>query len=103
MATVEYIAWRTAVFTRDKWTCRMCGKTTSTIGGKEKRWMQADHIMPWAWYPHLRYEVSNGRTLCLQCHRSTFKSNFRLRPKQVIRRRITRVVERRHIQSLHVI
>lgn len=33
--------------------------------------MHADHIKPFAIYPDLRFEVSNGRTLCSACHRKT--------------------------------
>jgi hypothetical protein len=63
--TPEYKAWRLAVFRRDKFTCRWCGRT-----GKRVR-LEADHIMPWSTHPKLRYTVSNGRTLCRRCHRKT--------------------------------
>lgn len=33
--------------------------------------MNADHIMPFAYFPDLRFELSNGRTLCLKCHQKT--------------------------------
>lgn len=68
MSTKEYRAWRAAVFARDNYTCTLCGKR----GG----YLQADHIKPWAYFPELRYDVSNGRTLCLKCHRQTFKAVF---------------------------
>ncbi len=55
--------WRRAVFARDDWTCQMCG----VRGGK----LDADHIKPWSAYPELRYELSNGRTLCRPCHLKT--------------------------------
>lgn len=59
----EYIAWRKAVFERDNYTCQMC----SQRGGE----LQADHIKPFAFFPELRTELSNGRTLCKDCHRKT--------------------------------
>jgi hypothetical protein len=36
-------------------------------GGK----LNADHIKSWAHYPELRFDTSNGRTLCLSCHHKT--------------------------------
>ena len=61
--TLDYNLWREAVFKRDNWTCQECGQW----GGK----LQADHIKPFCLFPELRLEVSNGRTLCLACHRKT--------------------------------
>ncbi|SRR5260221_7631629 len=63
MQRLEYILWRTAVFTRDYWTCVLCG-----YKGKD---IEADHIKPWSLYPALRYAIDNGRTLCKSCHRQT--------------------------------
>lgn len=59
----EYIAWRKAVFMRDNYTCQMCGER----GGE----LQADHVKPFAYFPKLRFSLSNGRTLCKTCHRKT--------------------------------
>lgn len=60
----EYREWRTAVFTRDNFQC--------IIGGKEHgSKLNADHIKAFALYPELRFVVSNGRTLCVPCHRKT--------------------------------
>lgn len=55
--------WRKAVFERDDYTCTACG----TRGG----YLQADHIMPFAYFEHLRFELSNGRTMCKNCHAQT--------------------------------
>jgi hypothetical protein len=60
MATFEYRDWRTAVFTRDNYTCVCC----NVRGG----YIEADHIKPWCAYPDLRYDINNGRTLCKPCH-----------------------------------
>lgn len=63
MGKAKYIEWRTSVFERDDYTCQACGKR----GG----WLDADHILPWSTHEDLRYEVSNGRTLCRPCHIET--------------------------------
>ena len=60
--------WRKAVFERDNYTCLDCGARN---GNGYKVILNADHIKPWAYYPELRYDVSNGRTLCLGCHTKT--------------------------------
>lgn len=59
----EYKLWREAVFKRDNWTCIWCGKK----GGE----LNADHIKPFALYPELRFAIDNGRTLCIDCHKTT--------------------------------
>lgn len=61
--SVQYAEWRTAVFERDGYTCQDCGQH----GGK----LNADHIKPFAHFPDLRFDLSNGRTLCVSCHRQT--------------------------------
>ena len=55
--------WRKAVFARDDYTCTGCKQR----GGR----LQADHIKPWSLFPDLRFELSNGRTLCKACHLKT--------------------------------
>ena len=60
--SADYRDWRKAVFERDDYTCQHCRER----GGR----LSADHIKPWSTHPALRYEVSNGRTLCWpKCHR----------------------------------
>lgn len=59
--TPEYIAWRTAVFERDSYTCRDCGDKQ---GGN----LRAHHEKPMAEFPELAYDVNNGVTLCHPCH-----------------------------------
>lgn len=61
--SVEAIEWRKAVFERDDYTCQDCG-----VRGT---YLEADHIKPWAFFPELRFELSNGRTLCRPCHNKT--------------------------------
>ncbi len=60
MGRIEYRLWREKVFTRDNWTCVLCGER----GGK----LHADHIKPYNLHPELRYDLTNGRTLCVPCH-----------------------------------
>lgn len=57
----EYRYWRKAVFERDHYICQDC----SDNGGGNLR---AHHIKPFAKNPELRFDVSNGITLCHHCH-----------------------------------
>jgi len=61
--TWEYQNWRRLVFKRDNFTCQIC----KTRGGK----LHIDHIKSWRNYPKLRYTLSNGRVLCVPCHKTT--------------------------------
>lgn len=66
--SLEYRLWRESVFQRDNWTCVWC-KNRSSSGNKVT--LHADHIKPFAYYPELRFAIDNGRTLCVECHKST--------------------------------
>lgn len=61
--SARYKYWREAVFERDNYTCQDCQQW----GGR----LHADHIKPFAWFPELRFDLSNGRTLCIECHKKT--------------------------------
>lgn len=60
-ATPEYKAWRLAVLERDGFKCVACSRSDRTL--------HTDHIMPFKLFPELRFELSNGRTLCGSCHK----------------------------------
>lgn len=58
----DYRIWRIAVLERDNYICIWCGLTEN---------LQADHIKKFVDYPELRFAIDNGRTLCVDCHRTT--------------------------------
>lgn len=74
----EMRQWRSDVFTRDGFTCQECKDTT---GGN----LNADHIIPFiaiiktfnlltledAMSCNRLWDINNGRTLCVPCHRKT--------------------------------
>lgn len=65
-----YKAWRTLIFEKDNYTCVFC-KDRNYEGRGETLKLHADHIKPFALYPELRFDISNGRTLCIPCHLKT--------------------------------
>jgi hypothetical protein len=69
----QYKQWRQAVFARDGHTCQDC---EAKNGDGVNVYLNADHIKPFAYHPELRFELSNGRTLCLDCHKKTETYGF---------------------------
>ena len=60
--------WRKAIFERDDYRCIGCGmKSAQGI----KVILHADHIWPFSQFPRLRFDINNGRTLCIECHKQT--------------------------------
>lgn len=57
----EYVKWRRLVRERDDFQCQWPGCSS-------KSRLQVHHIKTWGAYPGLRYDISNGITLCRQCH-----------------------------------
>jgi 5-methylcytosine-specific restriction endonuclease McrA len=58
-----YARWRRDIFRRDRFTCQKCGDDR---GGN----LNAHHVKAFATFPELRYNVDNGITLCVRCHRN---------------------------------
>lgn len=61
--STPYREWRKHVFQRDDYTCQACGQRGGIL--------QADHELPFSQFPDLRFEILNGRTLCVSCHKKT--------------------------------
>lgn len=59
----EYKEFRNAVFERDKYTCRIC---KDDKGGN----LECHHMDSHNWCIGKRLEVSNGITLCKECHKN---------------------------------
>ncbi len=71
----NYKEWRIKVFLRDNWICQTCGdRSKSGI----PIYLEAHHIKSYAKFPELRLDVSNGITLCKDCHKLAHK----FRPKE---------------------
>lgn len=65
--------WTRGVKNRDGWKCMIsdgncCGN------------LEAHHILPWAEYPELRFELKNGITLCQYHHPKRKQEVVRLAP-----------------------
>ena len=56
-----YANFRKEVRKRDGYVCRYPG-----CGSKSK--LHVHHIKKWASHPSMRYDVTNGITLCKKCH-----------------------------------
>lgn len=59
----QYEDFRKEVLRRDKKICRM-------PGCKSRSMLHVHHIKPWSKAAALRYDTSNGITLCKNCHKS---------------------------------
>jgi hypothetical protein len=64
--------WRNTVKRRDNFTCQSCGKDgkieCACCGLKTP--LHVHHIKSWKDHPELRFDISNGITLCEKCHRT---------------------------------
>lgn len=62
MSSREYRNWRKAVLEKDAFRCVKCGS---------KQKLHVHHIKSFIKYPELRFLVSNGEILCIDCHKKT--------------------------------
>jgi len=69
--SLEYDMWRRAVLQKDDYTCQKCKKR----GG----YLNAHHIKQFALYPELRFIVSNGITMCEECHKEKNLHKWRIK------------------------
>lgn len=60
-----YKKWKVSVLKRDNYTCRQCGN---------KKSLHVHHIKSFSRYPDLRFDINNGITLCVKCHKLTHKN-----------------------------
>lgn len=58
----QYKRWQHAVYMRDGYLCQICG-----IKGNK---LNANHIKKFSDYPDLRFDINNGITLCVNCHKN---------------------------------
>jgi hypothetical protein len=63
----QYRDWRRSVYIRDNFTCVFCEIT----GGR----LVAHHVKEFSLYPKLRFDISNGITLCVECHKFIHKKH----------------------------
>lgn len=59
--------WRTACLKRDDFKCTMCGSTQK---------LHVHHILEFADHPDRRWDINNGKTLCVFCHEKVHKRIF---------------------------
>lgn len=57
--------WRVKVYERDNYTCQACGLKEEVSGN-----LNAHHLNGWNWAVEERFDIDNGITLCVDCHKS---------------------------------
>lgn len=57
--------WRKEVYERDSYTCQLCQSSNNKLN--------AHHLNSWNWAVEERFDVDNGITLCVDCHRNFHK------------------------------
>lgn len=70
--TPEYRAWRKAVLIKDGFKCIVCKRGKPAV-----KVLQCDHIKSYSQHPELRYNVNNGRVLCVYHHKRTLNYGFK--------------------------
>ena len=64
--SAKYRRFKADVLARDGYTCQMCGQRNCEL--------HVHHIKRFSRFPALRTTVSNGITLCKECHRLVHKN-----------------------------
>lgn len=59
---------RQATLKRDGYRCVWCKSTQN---------LEVDHIYPFAYFPELRFDIKNLRTLCRDCHKLTITYGYK--------------------------
>lgn len=63
-----YREWANFIYEKDSFTCVTCGyKSKGKVKGVRLD-IHADHIKSFTDFPELRFDLDNGRTLCVPCH-----------------------------------
>jgi len=62
-----YSEWRKRVLSRDKYKCQM-------PNCNHKKYLQVHHITKWSSASMLRFEIDNGITLCVKCHKEVTRN-----------------------------
>lgn len=68
--STKYKQWREAVFKRDNWTCCFCGARSKS---PDFVYLEAHHMLRFAYHESMRFNINNGFTLCRECHQGTKK------------------------------
>lgn len=64
-STTEFKKWRRKVFERDTYTCRICFQKGGVL--------EPHHIANVAAHLELAFDINNGVTLCINCHKKVDK------------------------------
>ena len=61
----RYRKWRTKIYKRDNYICKKCNN--------KKKFLNAHHKNAWNKFPEQRYDINNGITFCIDCHKKFHK------------------------------
>jgi hypothetical protein len=64
---IDWKNWRKSVFERDCYTCCSCGNRSKKDNPVE---LHPHHIKHYKTHENLRFNINNGLTLCVSCHKS---------------------------------
>lgn len=60
--TGEHLDWIRSVYKKDNYTCRVCGYRKGVL--------HAHHLFNWLTHEEKRFDINNGITLCVKCHKA---------------------------------